>query len=268
MKVSVVIPCYNTEKWIWDCVSSVIKQDYDDIEIIIVDDCSTDKSFEIIAQLQRLYGGIKLIRNPINMGECKTSAIGFKNASGKYICRLSADDAFVNTNHLSIQVERMEKTNADFCYNNINLMGQSIENSVVCNTAWMPIPIRYSANLFYIFDNIFLKVPHICYLLAGVRNPINSSALMFRASTMLSWDSDLRSVCDGIMLSKMFLAGHRGIAIHSIGAFYRIHPDQATGKEPTNNTHEIVKRRIYNNKDLPTWMKICSWVIKRLYDIS
>lgn len=267
MKVSVVIPCYNAQKWIWDCVSSVIKQDYNDIEIIIVDDCSTDRSLEVITKLQRLYGGIKLIKNPVNMGECKTSATGFKSASGKYICRLSADDIFVNKNHLSIQVEVMEKINADWCYNNINLMGQNIDNSVVCTTAWIPIPIKYSAKLFYVFDNIFLKFPRICYLIAGVRNPINSSALMFRASTMLSWDSDLRSVCDGMLLAKMFLAGHRGVAIHSMGAFYRIHPDQATGKEPTNKTHEIVKKRIYNNPLLPMWMKICSWIIRRFYDI-
>lgn len=267
MKVSVVIPCYNAEKWIWDCVSSVIKQDYNDVEIIIADDCSNDKSLEVITKLQRLYGGIKLIKNPVNMGECKTSAIGFENARGDFICRLSADDAFVNKNHLSIQVETMKKTNADFCYNNLNLIGQSINNSVICNTAWMPIPIRYSANIFYILDNIFLKFPRICYLIAGVRNPINSSSLMFRSSTMLSWNSDLRSVCDGTLLAKMFLTNHKGVAIHSVGAFYRIHPDQATGKEPTNEIHMVVKKRIYNNPLLPTWMKMCSWVIKRLYDI-
>jgi len=267
MKVSVVIPCYNAEKWIWDCVSSVIKQDYNDVEIIIVDDCSTDKSLEVIAQLQRLYGGIKLIENPVNLGECKTSDIGFKNAHGKYVCRLSADDAFVNKDHISKQVDAMEKTNADWCYNNINLIGESINKATVCTTSWTPIPIRYSVNIFYIFDNIFLKFPRICYLIAGVRNPINSSALMFRASTMLSWDSDLRSVCDGTLLAKMFLAGHKGCAIHSMGAFYRIHPDQATGKEPTNKIHMVVKKRIYNNPSLPTWMKICSCIIKRLYDI-
>jgi glycosyltransferase involved in cell wall biosynthesis len=267
MKVSIVIPCYNAAPFIWECISSVMKQDYDDIEIIIVDDCSTDKSVEVIEKLQRLYSGIKLIRNSINLGECKTSDIGFKSARGKYVCRLSADDMFVNKDHISKQIEVMEKTNADWCYNNINLIGESINKATVCNTAWTPTPIRYSANLFYILDNIFLKFPHICYLIAGVRNPINSSALMFRASTMLSWDSDLRSVCDGTLLAKMFLVGHKGRAIHSMGAFYRIHPDQATGKDPTNKIHMVVKQRIYNNSSLPTWMKICSYFIRRIYDL-
>ena len=78
--VTVVIPCYNAEAFIWDCVSSVIKQDYDQIEIIIVEDCSTDKSREVIVSLNHLFGGIKVIYNKINLGECKTSALGFSNA--------------------------------------------------------------------------------------------------------------------------------------------------------------------------------------------
>ena len=260
--VSVVIPCYNAEKWIEECIQSVFKQDYKLIEVIVVDDCSTDRSIQNVWQYP-----VKLIRNKTNLGECKTSDIGFKASRGKYVCRLSADDAFVNKDHISKQVDAMEKTNADWCYNNINLIGESINKATVCTTSWTPISIRYSANVFYILDNIFLKFPRICYLIAGVRNPINSSALMFRASTMLSWDSDLRSVCDGTLLAKMFLAGHKGYAIHSMGAFYRIHPDQATGKEPTNKIHMVVKKRIYNNPSLSLWMKICSIIIKRLYDI-
>jgi glycosyltransferase involved in cell wall biosynthesis len=240
----------------------VFKQDYKPIEVIVVDDCSTDRSIQNIWQYP-----VKLIRNKTNLGECKTSDIGFKASRGKYVCRLSADDAFVNKDHISKQVDAMEKTNADWCYNNINLIGESINKATVCTTSWTPIPNRYSVNIFYIFDNIFLKFPRICYLIAGVRTPINSSALMFRASTMLSWDSDLRSVCDGTLLAKMFFAGHKGCAIHSMGAFYRIHPDQATEKEPTNKIHMVVKQRIYNNPLLPMWMKACSLIIKRLYDI-
>lgn len=260
--VSVVIPCYNAEKWIEECIQSVFKQDYERVEIIVVDDCSTDRSVQNIWQYP-----VRLIRNSSNLGECKTSDIGFKSARGVYICRLSADDTFVNKDHISKQVEAMERYHSDWCYNNINLIGRSILDSTICTTAWAPVPIRYSANFFHVFDNIFLKFPRICYLIAGVRNPINSSALMFRASTMLSWDSDLRSVCDGTLLAKMFLARHKGYAIHSMGAFYRIHQNQATGKEPTNKIHAIVKKRIYNNPSLPVWMKMCSLIIRRLYDI-
>jgi glycosyltransferase involved in cell wall biosynthesis len=265
--VTVVIPCYNAEKWIGECIHSVQRQDYSNVEIVVVDDCSTDKSVDRIVVRTSKFP-CRLIRNPVNMGECKTSARGFSEATGKYICRLSADDMFVNDDHITRQVKEMEGTNCDWCYNNINLVGESLNISVKTQTAWAPIPIRYSANFLYVFDNLFLRFPRICYLIAGVRNPINSSALMFRASTMLSWDSDLRSVCDGVLLSKMLISGLRGRVIHSMGAFYRIHSGQATGKEATNGVHSIVRTRIYGNTSLPYWMKICAWFIKRVYDIS
>jgi glycosyltransferase involved in cell wall biosynthesis len=261
--VTVVIPCYNAEKWIEECIQSVLKQDYKPIEIIVVDDCSTDRSVQNVWQYP-----VRLIRNEINMGECKTSARGFSEAFGKYICRLSADDVFVNNNHITQQVKEMEETGADWCYNNVNLVGESVSDSILCKTAWASIPIRRSADFLYIFDNLFLKFPRICYLIAGVRNPINSSTIMFHAPKMLSWDSDLRSVCDGILLSKMFMTGLKGRAIHYKGALYRIHSGQATGKESTNKVHDIVKTRIYSNPTLPYWMKVCAWIIKRIYVIS
>ena len=95
--VSVVIPCYNAGDFIEDCVLSVLRQDYSPIEIIVVDDASTDRSVPTIAEYP-----ICISRNTINVGECKTSARGFAMASGKYVCRLSADDMFVNTDHISV----------------------------------------------------------------------------------------------------------------------------------------------------------------------
>ena len=92
--VTVVIPLYNCEEYIEECVLSVLKQDYTPIEIIVVDDASTDGSVAKIAEYP-----VCISRNTINVGECKTSERGFGLAGGKYICRLSCDDIFVNSNH-------------------------------------------------------------------------------------------------------------------------------------------------------------------------
>jgi glycosyltransferase involved in cell wall biosynthesis len=260
--VSVVIPCFNAERYIWDCVSSVIKQDYEEIEIIIVDDYSTDESPDVILKLMKLFGGIKVIHNLKNLGECKTSAKGFAEAKGKYICRLSADDMFVSSNHISIQVAEIEKYNLDWCYNSKSLVGETVGTAKESQTAWMPIPIRYSAKFFNIFDNLFLRFQNICYIITINRNPINSSSLMIRAETYhksLTWDSSLRSVCDGTLIGKMFLMGFKVRAIPTLGSFYRIHPEQATGKPETNldlaALRERLKAEIKNNTH-PLWMKI------------
>lgn len=283
--VSVVIPCYNAEKWIYNCIESVIRQDYENIEIIVVDDASTDNSINIIDDWQAYNNKFKhfkylpqiyVIKNTENLGECKTSAIGFDAAKGKYICRLSADDMFVKGEHISIQVAEMEKYNLDWCYNNINLVGETIQTARISKTAWILLPIRYSANLLYIFDNSILKCHNICYLIIGIKNPINSSALMFKATIFnsplpwmsLSWDNYLRSICDGSLIAKMFLMKYKVRAIHSIGAFYRIHPKQATGKPETTKDLIEVKKWIYNeiinsssSFPYPFWMKIIAKIL-------
>jgi len=255
--VSVVIPCYNAEKYIEECVLSVLKQDYTPIEIIVVDDASTDASVSKIAEYP-----IIISRNTINVGECRTSAKGFSLAGGTYVCRLSADDMFVNSDHITRQVNEMEKYTLDWCYNNINLMGETIKDSIVCKTSWMPIPIRYSAWFFYLFDNFFLHFPNVCYIIAITRNPINSSALMFRRSTYekyLTWDHGLVSVCDATLLGTMFLCGLRGRAVHSTGSFYRIHTEQATGKPETTKILSKVRMILCNEIRVtphPLWMKL------------
>jgi len=269
--VSVVVPCYNAEKFIADCLQSVIIQDYQPIEIIVVDDCSTDNSVEEIRRFMKTSTKkVALLCNSHNLGECRTSELGFQKATGEYVCRLSADDMFVNTDHISRQVNEMEMYDLDWCYNNCNLVGETIQDAVVCNTAWLPIPIRYSATAFHIFDNALLKYfPNVCYLIAITRNPINSSALMIRKDVHTThgkrWDgSGLHSVCDAWLIGNLLLSGAKVRAIHSTGSFYRIHDGQATGKSNTNADaiqmrHVLYKRTLAG--DSPVWMKLCVEVL-------
>ena len=270
--VSVVVPCYNAEKFIADCLQSVVTQDYPSLEIITVDDCSTDNSVEEIHRfmMKSSKKDVTLLCNPHNLGECRTSELGFQKATGEYVCRLSADDMFVNPDHISRQVNEMETYELDWCYNNRNLVGETIQDAVVCNTAWFPVPIRYSANVFHIFDNVLLKYfPNVCYLIAITRNPINSSALMIREAVLgdngKRWDgSGLRSVCDAWLIGNLLLSGAKVRAIHSIGSFYRIHDGQATGKPNTNadaiqTRHVLYKRILAENP--PAWVKLCVEVL-------
>jgi len=270
--VSVVIPAYNAEKWIYECIDSVMKQDYPNIEIAVVDDASTDNTKQILLKILNSTHPCSMIISchNQNMGECITSSDGFALTTGKYACRLSADDMFVNTNHITKQVEEMEKYNLDWCYNNINLVGRSLYDCKISETSWVPIPIRYSARFFYRFDNLFLKFSDVCYLIAIVRNPINSSALMIRKSTYdkyrLTWDNGYRTCGDSTLIADMFLHGLKVHAIHSIGSFYRIHPDQSTGKPDTNRDYKMIRECLYNeikNNNNSLWIKITLQVIKR-----
>jgi hypothetical protein len=254
--VSIVIPCYNAEDYIIDCLRSALDQDYRNTEIIIVDDASTDR-----CRLLKSVGNVTVIRNETNLGECKTSAKGFDAAKGKYICRLSADDTFVNPTHISRQVDEMERYDLDWCYNSLNHMGESDLSAKPVQSKWF---------LTHHLDSVMLNFPNICYLIAGLRNPVNSSAMMIRAETYrtnrdISWDLGFRSVCDALLIANLLIKKKRVRAIPEIGSFYRIHPAQATGKPETNKVAEQVRCWIYDETQLPEypfWLRACSRIIR------
>ena len=95
-KISVVIPVYNSEKTITYCIRSVQNQKMSDIEIILVDDYSTDNSTNLIRKFQKNDKRIKLIRNKKNRGTLYSRSVGVLNSRGKYIMHLDNDDLFIN----------------------------------------------------------------------------------------------------------------------------------------------------------------------------
>ncbi|MEC5147374.1 glycosyltransferase [Chitinophaga sp. 212800010-3] len=89
--VSVIVPCYNREKYIEQCVMSVIHQTYPNIELVVVDDGSTDKSGQILEELAAKHG-FTLVRQK-NMGVCAALNNGIRgHSTGEYICYLGSDD--------------------------------------------------------------------------------------------------------------------------------------------------------------------------------
>ena len=91
-KVSVITACYNSEKFIEETIKSVLSQSYVDWEMIIVDDCSSDKSIDIIQNYMKRDNRIKLIRLEVNSGAGIARNMAIKAAVGKYIAFLDSDD--------------------------------------------------------------------------------------------------------------------------------------------------------------------------------
>lgn len=109
--VSVVIPCYNDERWIREAIDSVLAQTYSEIEIIVVDDGSTDASLEII----RTYGDAVQWESGPNCGGGAARNRGFARAKGEYIQYLDADD-YLLPEKIEQQVEFLQETNLDVAY--------------------------------------------------------------------------------------------------------------------------------------------------------
>lgn len=91
-KVSVIVPVYNTKKYLRDCLDSLIKQKLKDMEIIVVDDGSTDGSTDIIKEYENLYSDIIKAYYNQNCGVSASRNFGISKATGKYIGFVDSDD--------------------------------------------------------------------------------------------------------------------------------------------------------------------------------
>lgn len=113
--VSVIMPAYNCERFIEAAITSVVNQTYDNWELIIIDDGSTDSTCSIAESFSNEDKRIRIVKNPINMGVAKTRNRGFDLANGDYIALLDSDDLWCN-DKLDKQIDLAEKTAADVVY--------------------------------------------------------------------------------------------------------------------------------------------------------
>ncbi|MBV6645362.1 MAG: glycosyltransferase family 2 protein, partial [Cyclobacteriaceae bacterium] len=89
--VSIICLCYNHEKYVRQAVESALNQTYPLIEVIIIDDHSTDNSLQMIEKLQQSYPQLRVLSNEENMGNCKSFNKALKLAKGEFIIDLAAD---------------------------------------------------------------------------------------------------------------------------------------------------------------------------------
>ena len=98
--VSIIVPMYNAEKYIGECLDSILAQTFKDYELLVVDDCSTDKSCEIVeSYIQKFENRLQLIKSEKNSGGCPGTPrnIGIDIAHGEYIIFVDSDDVITPT---------------------------------------------------------------------------------------------------------------------------------------------------------------------------
>lgn len=122
--VSIVTPCYNSEKYISETIDSVFNQTYKNWEMIIVDDISSDNSIEIIKKYCEKDSRIKYYILEEKGGASLARNKAIRESQGKYIAFLDADDVW-KSDKLEKQVQFMENNNYDFTYHNYELIDEN-----------------------------------------------------------------------------------------------------------------------------------------------
>ena len=124
IKISVIVPIYNSDIYIYKNITSILNQTLKDIELILIEDCSTDSSFDIIKKLSNTDNRIKLITNYTHQGAGLSRNKGIKLSRGEYLSFLDSDDLF-QTNYLEEMYDYAKSKDADIVFSKFNIIDEN-----------------------------------------------------------------------------------------------------------------------------------------------
>jgi teichuronic acid biosynthesis glycosyltransferase TuaG len=122
--IDIIIPVYNSEKYIQNTVNSVLNQTYKYWRLIIIDDASTDNTIKILEKLYKKYRNkkkITILKNQVNKGQAFSRNLGLKYSKSKLVSFLDSDD-FWDKNKLKNQIKFMMTNNYDFTYTDYKII--------------------------------------------------------------------------------------------------------------------------------------------------
>ena len=122
-QVSIVMPNYNSERYISEAISSVIRQTYPNWELLVIDDDSYDRSVSIVREFESKDPRIHLVVNEKNLGTARTRNRGMSLCRGEYVALLDSDDIW-EPGKLEKQMEVAERTGADIIYCSYGLVDE------------------------------------------------------------------------------------------------------------------------------------------------
>ena len=188
-KVSFLIATYNRINFLIDCIDSILSQSYKNLEVIVLDDCSTDSTEKVIKE--KCGDRVIYHKNDFNRGVAFTRNKALTYASGEYIGLLDSDDILLTPSFLETALKIVESENADiFCCDNyrIDKKNQKIGNETFFQVTIDHRNIKLSSGI-KDFDYIFFHGTHSCGML--IRKGIIDKTGFLDTSYKIAWDEDL-----------------------------------------------------------------------------
>lgn len=205
-KVSIVVPVYNSSKYLNECIDSLICQTFSNLEIIFVNDCSSDNSLKILNSYKERDNRIVVISLDENKGVSNARNVGIKNSSGEFILFVDSDD-YISKNYVEELLSHKKKDSLIVCNDNLNAGEYSIDN--------------YYKKILY--GEIFGGC--INYLFE--KNKINTE-----------FDLDFSYMEDSIFISKEIFNYKSILVINSCHYFYRKNEESLTRSK--NNISDLI----------------------------
>lgn len=161
--VSICIPNYNNAEYVEEAIQSALNQTYQNIEVVVVDNCSTDNSWEVISKFKQ-NSQIRIFQNKSNLGMIGNFRESLKHAKGKYISFLCSDD-LIDDNTVEILLEKIELSqNCSFVFGNVRYIGERKGQSnfkfpeYSNSGAWFRKSLRKGGNMAYLAGTIFRRL--------------------------------------------------------------------------------------------------------------
>lgn len=222
--VSVVMPAYNAEKYIGRAIDSVLRQTYADLELIIIEDCSTDGTLRIIEGYDDKR--IRLFRNDANMGIAYSTNVGLRESRGEYIALLDDDDMAAE-NRLKIQAHYLDS------HPEIDILGgRSIAVDGQDNFLWI--------------DGVPRNNPkYIKSLLLFRRVDFRNGTAMMRKSFIIKNGLHYREGCVGMQDHRFFIDCSKVGSISSVDKvllYSRVHEANETSRAKREDAAERAKK--------------------------
>lgn len=128
MKISIIIPVYNTMKYLEKCINSVLRQNFKGIEVICVNDCSNDDSLRVLERYKEIDDRIIVINNEKNVGLSESRNRGIRIASGEFVMFLDSDD-YIADNSLTELYYKVKNKDLDVLF--FGYQEHLLENNIV-----------------------------------------------------------------------------------------------------------------------------------------
>lgn len=209
--ISIVLPSYNSTQYIGRTIKSIAQQSYPEIELIIIDDCSTDDSLRVIKKsLEQTLLDYRVITLSKNKGQGYCRNLGISYSRGEFIAFIDSDDCW-HPNKLEQQLKFAEKNNYSFTYTNIILINE--DDKPIGNSRILPRNVNANSIL--------------------ISNHIATSSVLLRRSIAIKYNfPDLRVKQDFVYWYNILL--YERIEAQNVNlplTYYRKHQKQTTRKK-------------------------------------